>query len=61
MLLADYRAYLDCDAEVDACYRRPAVWFSSAILNTARMGYFSSDRTVAEYAHKIWGVLPTEY
>ena len=58
MLLADFRAYLDCDARVDARYRSRDDWFRSAVLNTARMGYFSSDRTVAEYARKIWGTEP---
>jgi len=58
MVLADYRAYLECDAEADRRYRDPDTWHRSAIINTARMGYFSSDRTVAEYAKKIWGVEP---
>ena len=58
MLFADYRAYMDCDARVDLAYRNPAGWFRSAIINTASMGYFSSDRTVMEYAQKIWGTSP---
>jgi len=58
LVLADYRAYLECDAEADHRYRDPDAWHRSAIINTARMGFFSSDRTVAEYAQKIWGVEP---
>ena len=46
---------LPCDAQVDQRYREPDSWFRSAVLNTARMGYFSSDRTVREYAEKVWG------
>ncbi|HEB96539.1 MAG TPA: glycogen/starch/alpha-glucan phosphorylase [Sedimenticola thiotaurini] len=60
MVLADYRAYMECDAEADRRYRDPDAWFRSAVLNTARMGFFSSDRTVMEYAQKIWGVVPIE-
>ncbi len=60
MLMADYRAYMDCDARVDALYRDPARWFRSAVINTARMGYFSSDRTVKEYAKKIWHTEPVQ-
>ena len=51
---ADYRAYVDCQAKVDAAYRDTARWTKMCILNTARMGFFSSDRTIREYADKIW-------
>ena len=57
-VLADFRAYCDCQAKVDAAYRDPAKWAKMAILNTARMGKFSSDRTIREYAKDIWN-LPT--
>ncbi len=56
MLLADYRAYLECDARMEQLYRNPDAWYRSAIINTARMWHFSSDRTVSEYAEQIWGV-----
>ena len=58
MLLADFRAYSDCQARVDAAYRDRDRWAKMAILNTARMGKFSSDRTIREYADQIWK-LPT--
>lgn len=58
MLCADYRTYMACDTQVDRTYRDPDAWFRSAVINTARMGYFSSDRTVMEYAEKIWGTGP---
>ncbi len=57
-LLADYGSYLACQDQVDALYRDPAEWARRAILNVAGMGKFSSDRTIGEYADKIWGVKP---
>lgn len=54
MVLADFRAYCDCQARIDAAYRDTAAWAKKAILNTARVGKFSSDRTIREYAEQIW-------
>ncbi|MDQ3606752.1 MAG: glycogen/starch/alpha-glucan phosphorylase, partial [Gemmatimonadota bacterium] len=54
MLLADFDAYLAAQAEVDAAYRDADRWTRMAILNVARSGYFSSDRSVEEYAERIW-------
>jgi len=56
MALADFRAYSDCQAKVDAAYRDKTRWARMAILNTARMGKFSSDRTIREYAEQIWSL-----
>ena len=56
MVLADFRSYVDCQARVDAAYRNPSEWARMAILNTARMGKFSSDRTIREYAEQIWNL-----
>jgi starch phosphorylase len=52
--LADYRPYLNAQAEVDTLYRRPRDWTRKTILNVANMGRFSSDRSVREYAEDIW-------
>ena len=60
MVFADFRAYIDCQKRVDATYRNPDEWTRRSILNTARMGYFSSDRTILEYATDIWNVNPLE-
>jgi starch phosphorylase len=54
LVLADYRSYLDCQQRVDTAYRDTAKWTKMSILNTARLGYFSSDRSISEYAQKIW-------
>ena len=54
MLLADFDAYIDCQARVDEVYRDQDRWTSMSILNVARCGYFSSDRSVKEYAEKVW-------
>ncbi len=58
LVLADFRAYSDCQQRVDLAFRNKANWARMAILNTARMGKFSSDRTVSEYARDIWKLDP---
>ena len=58
LLLADFRSYCEAHARVDAAYRDQAKWAKMAILNTARMGKFSSDRTIREYAEQIWRLTP---
>ena len=60
LVLADFRKYSDCQARVDAAYRDKAKWARMAILNTARMGKFSSDRTIREYAKEIWKLKPVK-
>ena len=57
-VLADYRAYLDCQEKASRLYRDQDEWTRRSILNTANMGKFSSDRSVVEYAETIWGVRP---
>lgn len=54
--LADFPSYLKAQREAGLQYRDPAVWTRKAILNVARTGKFSSDRTIAEYAQEIWNI-----
>jgi starch phosphorylase len=56
LLFADYQSYVDCQDRVDATYRDEKRWNKMAILNAARMGKFSSDRSIREYSEKIWQV-----
>ena len=58
MLLADYQPYVDCQARVSEAYSRSAEWTRMAIVNTARVGRFSSDRAIREYCRHIWDVKP---
>jgi len=58
MVLADFRAYSACQARVDAAFRKREAWARMAIMNTARVGKFSSDRTIREYAKDIWSLSP---
>jgi len=58
--LADFEAYCACQEEVDEAYRDKRLWARMAILNTARVGKFSSDRTISEYAKEIWKLDPVK-
>ncbi len=56
LLFADYQSYIDCQDSVDQAYLNQDHWTKMSILNAARMGKFSSDRAINEYAEKIWKV-----
>jgi starch phosphorylase len=60
LLLADYASYIACQKRADELYRDPGEWAKRAILNVAGMGKFSSDRTIREYADRIWGITSME-
>ncbi|MCU0831441.1 MAG: glycogen/starch/alpha-glucan phosphorylase [Rhizobiaceae bacterium] len=60
MVAADYADYDRAQRDVDAQWNDPSGWAEKAILNTARVGWFSSDRTIREYARDIWGVKALE-
>lgn len=56
LVLADFEAYINKQAEVDELFKNPEEWNRKALLNTARVGKFSSDRTIRDYATEIWNV-----
>jgi starch phosphorylase len=56
MVLADFRSYASVQRTIEHVYRDSAAWTRKSILNVARMGYFSSDRSVAGYARDVWGL-----
>jgi starch phosphorylase len=58
MHLADLKSYIETDERLTRLYADPDAWARKAILNVARSGKFSSDRTIAEYAKDIWNVQP---
>ena len=58
LLFADYRPYVEAQEQVSFAYEDPAKWTRMSILNVARMGKFSSDRSIKEYCNKIWKTHP---
>ena len=58
LCLPDFESYSECQKKVDAAFRQKSRWAKMAILNTARVGKFSSDRAIREYARDIWRVEP---
>ena len=60
LLFADYHSYIECQEQVGDAYRDTAGWTRKSILNVARIGKFSSDRSIREYCEKIWKVEPVK-
>ena len=58
LLLADYPAYIDAHERVSALWRDPQAWTRSSILNAARTGKFSSDRSIRDYCDRVWNIKP---
>ena len=58
LVLADYADYIRCQQDVSAAWQDTDRWTRMSILNSARSGKFSSDRSIAEYCEEIWDVEP---
>ncbi|MFZ5806812.1 MAG: glycogen/starch/alpha-glucan phosphorylase [Verrucomicrobiota bacterium] len=58
LLLADFESYMQSQDRVSQTYLNPDEWYKKAILNVARMGMFSSDRSIRQYAQNIWNIKP---
>lgn len=55
-LMADFRSYVQAQDRVDLLYKQPQKWQKAALINIANMGYFSSDRSIEDYANNIWNI-----
>ena len=53
-VLADFKSYCNMHQTIEQIYTKPRAWAQKALLNTARLGYFSSDRTIKDYVKDIW-------
>ena len=60
MLLADYQSYIDCQDRVSEAYKDRDAWTRMSILNVARIGKFSSDRSIRDYCAEIWKSWPVK-
>ena len=58
LVLADYQAYIDSQAEVSKLWTDTKAWTRKSILNVSRMGKFSSDRSIRDYCDQVWNVKP---
>jgi starch phosphorylase len=58
LLLADYQSYIDAQERVSVLWHEPRAWTRRSILDTARMGKFSSDRSIREYCERVWHIEP---
>jgi starch phosphorylase len=56
MVAADFDSYWTAQRQIDRLWQAPDDWWRTSILNTARMSWFSSDRTIRDYARDIWNV-----
>ncbi|MGK7910666.1 MAG: glycogen/starch/alpha-glucan phosphorylase [Synechococcus sp.] len=60
LLMADYQSYIDCQGRVSEAYNDIDSWTRMSILNSARSGKFSSDRSIQDYCRDIWGAKPVK-
>ena len=60
MCLADFDSYVEAHEKLDKLYRKPALWHKQCLKNISKMGYFSSDRSIEDYAKDIWDLKKTK-
>ena len=60
LCVADFRSYVNCQAELDRAYRDRERWNRMSLVNIAKSGFFASDRSVREYAERIWELTPVK-
>ena len=60
LVFADFDSYIDCQNRATAAYRDTTAWTRMSISNAAKIGRFSSDRTISQYADEIWGAQPVQ-
>ena len=60
LVLADFRAYVECQGQVSRAWSDVVGWTSASILNVARMGRFSSDRSIRDYVREVWHTRPVK-
>ncbi|MDD5674254.1 MAG: glycogen/starch/alpha-glucan family phosphorylase, partial [Chitinivibrionales bacterium] len=60
MVMADFESYYKCQKRITEAYSNQSLWTKMSIMNVARIAYFSSDRTIQQYATEIWKVKPSE-
>ena len=60
MVSADFACYAQTQRAVDEAFLDADTWSRRAVINTAKVGWFSSDRTIRDYASEIWGALPAQ-
>jgi starch phosphorylase len=58
MLLADYASYIDTEGRAAGIWQDPSAWTRMSVLNVARMGHFSSDRSIRDYCDQVWHARP---
>ena len=58
MVLADYQSYIECQDRISMAFKDQDKWAKMSVLTVARMGTFSSDRSIREYNERIWHAAP---
>ena len=60
-VLADFEAYIYAQSDINTWYQNRSAWARTMLINIAKSGFFSSDRTISEYAKEIWNMKPIQF